>query len=182
MVAVGLRQRGPPADGGRGCHVALAVGVRHVRVAAGVQAVHGYRKRHRGNRVGETVLLRQFVGAAAHQVKRRRAADVLTRAVRQGEHARLRDDPRRRDHGTPAGCALRKFRPAGRPGREVPARTVPDRHYPGTVHRQRREQVDPSGHVRERPRPASSGERPPVLQVPRGVPAPCEIRRQGPPK
>jgi hypothetical protein len=144
--------------------------------------VDGYRKRHRGNRVGETVLLWQFVGATAHQVKRRGAADVLSRAVRQGEHARLRDDPRQRDHGIPAGRALGESCPAGRPGREVPARAVPHRHHPGTVHRQRSEQVDPGGHVLERPGPAPSGERPPVLQVPRGVPAPREVRRQGPPK
>jgi hypothetical protein len=144
--------------------------------------VHGHQKRHRGNRVGETVLLRQFVGAPAHQVKRRGAADALSRAVRQGEHARLRDDPRHRDHRTTARRARRKLCPAGRPGREVPARAVPDRHHPGTVDRQRGEQVDPGGHVLERPRPAPSGERPPVLQVPRGVPAPREIRRKRPPK
>jgi len=195
VVAAGLRQRGPPAGGRRGGDVALAVGVGNVPVGAGVQAAYGDTQRHRGDRVGEPVFLWQLVGAAAHEVERRRATDPLPRAVGKREHPGLGHDPGHRDErpATPAGWAwlpargrarstLRQLFPAGRPGRQVTARAVPDRDHPGGVHRQRREQVNPGGDVLERARPAAPGECPPVLQVPRGVPARRQVRRQRAPE
>jgi hypothetical protein len=192
---MGLRQRGPPVGGRRGGDVALAVAVGHVCVAAGVQAQHGDVERHRGDRVGEPVLRRHLVGARAHQVKRSRAADPLPRAVGEREHPGLGHDPGHRDecppaHACPArvhgggsaGSAPRQLSPARCPGRQVPARAVPDRDHLGGVHRQRREQVDPGGDVLERLGPAASGQGPPVLQVPRGVPARRQVRRQRAPE
>ncbi len=195
MVAVGLRERGLPAGGRRGGDVALAIGVGHVRVAAGVQAEHRDTERYRGDRVGEPVLVRPLVRAAAHQVQCRRVTDPLPRAVGKREHPGLGHDPGQGDErpAAPADRARRSVResawsaprqlfPARRPGRQVPARAVPDRDHPGAVHRQRREQVDPGGEVLERPGPAAARERPPVLQVPRGVAARGQVRRQRAPK
>jgi hypothetical protein len=143
VVAGQLLQSGVAAGRGRGGDVALAVGEGHALVTAGVQAEHGNGQRHDGDRVGEAVFLRQFVGSAAHQVKRRGTADAFPRAVGQREHACLRDDPGHRDPRVRPGRSRREFRPARRPGREVPARAVSNRDHPGGVHRQRREQVDP---------------------------------------
>ena len=182
MVAVSLRQHGLPAGRRRGGDVALAVGVGHVLVAAGVQAEHRDGQRHGGQRVGQPVLVRPFTGGAAHQVKRRGAADAFPRAVGQRQHARLGDDPRHLHPRARPRRPGREFHPARRPGREVPARAVPDRDHPGGIHRQRREQVDPGRNILERPRPAPSGQRPPVLQVPRRVPARRQVLRQRPPE
>ena len=148
MVAVGLRERGLPAGGRRGGDVALAVGVGHVPVGARVQAAHGDTERHHSHRVGQPVLLRQLIGAAAHEVDRCRATDPFSRAVGQRQHPGLGHDAGHRDErqDTPAGwawlpargsarSALRQLVPARRPGRQVPARAVPDRDHPGDVHR-----------------------------------------------
>jgi len=194
VVAGGLRQRGPPAGGRRGGGVALAVGVGHVPVGAGVQAAHGDTKRHRGDRVGKPVLLRQLAGAAAHEVERRRATDPLSRAVGKREHPGLGHDSAHRDE-RPAAPAAGPGAPAGAPGvpcgsfplpaaqaarcppalcptaitREVSTGSVASRSIPAPT----------SSNV---PGPAAPGECPPVLQVPRGVPARHQVRRQRAPE
>ena len=184
MIAVQLDQAGPPAGRGRGGHVALAVGVGHAVVAARVQAEHRDGQRHRGDRIGETVLRGQFVRAAAHQVERRRVADPLPRAVGEREHARLGDYSGQRDISGPAraGGTGRELPPARRPGRQVPAGAVPDSDHPPGVHRQRPEQVDARRDVLERPRPAPARFCPAVLQVPRRVAARRQVGRERPPK
>ena len=182
MVAAQLNQARLPAGRGRGGHVALAVGVGHVLVAARVQAEHGDGQRHRGDRVGEPVLLRQLIGPAAHQVQRRGVPDPLPRAVGEREHTSLRDDAGHRHLRARTWRPGRQLPPPRRPRRQVPARAMPDRHHPSGIHRQRRQQVDPRRDILERPRPAAAGQRPPVLQVPRRIPPPRQVRRERPPK
>ena len=182
MVTGQLEEARVAAGGGGGGHVPLAVGVGHVGVTARMQAQHGHRQRHRGDRIGEQVFPRQLVRSAAHQVGRCGVTDPLPRTVGEREHARLGDDPGEHDLRAAARRPSGQLHPPRRPGGKVPAGAVPDRDHPSGIHRQRREQVDPRRDILERPRPPAAGLRAPVLKVPRRVPAPRQVSRQRPPK
>ena len=182
VVTEQLPEAGRTARRGRRGHVALAKGERHAVIAPRVQAEHRDRQRYRGHRVGEAVLRGHLVRTAAHQVEGRPVADPLPRAVRQREHAGLRHHPGHRHLRARARRSRGQLTPPRRPRREVTARAVPDRHNPFCIDWQAGQQVNPRRHILERPRPAAPGQRPPVFQVPRRIPAPRQVRRQRPPE
>jgi hypothetical protein len=173
VVAVRLVQHRVAAGRHRRRHVPLAVAERHRGIGPRVQAQHGNVYRHGRQRVGEPVLLRQFVRPAAHQVERGGLAHAFARGVGQRQHARLRYDPAQRysrpgTRRTSRPSTRRQLLSPGRPHGQVAARAVPDGDDARDIDRsrQRREEIDPGSHVRERRGPPASGERAPVLQVP----------------